>query len=478
LKKKITIYQLTTSINQQHTMEEKSLSSSLSSSPPSSSPPPLFSVKTILDNGDLIGKNVRIQGSVMTYRKQKQICFVKINDTSTLKDMQVVAATDLCPHDIFVHSSVEVEGLLLKSLGKGQDVEIQATKLTILGDTSEHDPATYPMSKTKLTLLHLRQYPHLRIRTKTMQSVMRIRSELSFATHAFFHQKRIRQVYTPLMTASDCEGFGETFSVATNYKEPFFKNGPKILTVSGQLDLETYVPGMGNVYTFGPCFRAEKSNTCRHLAEFWMIEAELIVQKGIDELVDFAEEYVRYCVKYVLDNCQEELQFLETHQAPGLVAQLQLYEKPFMRVQYKDAIQSQGIPFGTDLSSDQEKALMASLHDPPKPTFVMRYPKKIKAFYMKPSVNDEETVESFDLLAPGVQELIGGSVRENDLKALKQTMTQRHMDLTQYDQYLALRRVGSRKTGGFGMGFERLVMICTGMDNVRDVIPFPVCFEG
>lgn len=422
------------------------------------------------------GTSVTIVGWIRTIRTQKSITFIQIYDTSCVKEIQVVADTSIVPEKLYVHGSVRIEGTVTSSPGREQSIEIQAQKITRIGGVTEHDPSTYPLAKTKLSLVHLRQFPHLRIRSRTMQAVMRISSALMFATHEFFRKRRTQQVFTPLMTTSDCEGGGEVFKVTTDYKEPFFSTGDRFLTVSGQLELEMYAcGGLGDVFTFGPCFRAERSSTARHASEFLMLEAELL-HVDLEQLIEAIESHVRYCIQYVLTECKDELSILESFQSPGITDRLRVMDQPFLRIDYRDAIAKLGVPFGTDLSSDQEKALISSLHDPPLPTFVMKYPQKIKAFYMKPA--GDETVFSTDLLVPSIGELVGGSIREDDLDALKAVMVERGMKLDDFRQYLDLRRFGSVPHGGWGLGFARLVMMCTGMTHIKDVTPFFICYQS
>jgi asparaginyl-tRNA synthetase len=442
---------------------------------------PLWTIKSVFSKFHRIaGQQIRLLGWVRTLRTQKDVAFIKLFDTSTIEEIQIVSDPSIIPPLMHVHSTIYVEGTVIPSPGREQPIELKASRITLCGDVSHHDPATYPLAKTKLSLVHLRQYPHLRIRSRTFQAIMRISSTLSFATHQFFRKQNIHQVFTPLMTGSDCEGGGEVFNVQTSYKDetPFFSSGQKFLTVSGQLDLESYAcGGIGNSYTFGPCFRAEKSSTSRHLAEFSMVEAELI-KIDMAQLLHFIEAYVMYGIQTVLEECQDELKVLESFTSPGLIDRLKhIVSVPFDRISYADAVQRLGIPFGTDLSSDQEKELMNMLNDPPRPTFVTHYPKDIKAFYMKPSKNDSRTVDSTDLLMPyGVQEMIGGSIREDDFEKLKAVMESRGMKAEDFKQYLDLRRYGSIPHGGFGVGFSRFVMLCTGMENIRDVTPFPVYY--
>ncbi len=444
------------------------------------SSPVLVKIDSVLTDSKWVGQTVRLLGWVRTLRTQKDVAFIKLFDASTIGDIQIVSDPSIIPPLVHVHSSIHVEGLIIPSPGREQPIELRASRITLCGGVSDHDPSTYPLAKTKLSLVHLRQYPHLRIRSRTFQAIMRISSTLSFATHQFFRQRKMHQVFTPLMTGSDCEGGGEVFNVQTSYKDetPFFSSGQKFLTVSGQLELESYAcGGVGDSYTFGPCFRAEKSSTSRHLAEFWMVEAELI-RIDMGQLLDFIEAYVTHGIQTVLKECQDELKVLESFTSPGLFDKLKrIMSVPFARISYADAVQRLGIPFGTDLSSEQEKELMTMLSDPPHPTFVTHYPKDIKAFYMKPSEIDSRTVQSTDLLMPyGVQEMIGGSIREDDLGKLKTVMESRGMKAEDFKQYLDLRRYGSIPHGGFGVGFSRFVMLCTGMENIRDVTPFPVYY--
>lgn len=429
-----------------------------------------------------IDTSVVIRGWVHSIRRQKKINFLKVSDGSIFTPFQIVSTNSL-PKDCYIGGSVEIHGILVNSPGKEQAYEIKAQDVRILGTTEFHDPETYPViGKTKPSLEYLRNIPHFRIRTLTFQAVMCIRNTLSKATHDFFQSRKFQWVHTPLITTSDCEGAGEVFEVVDKSVPlgEFFgtKEHPKhgFLTVSGQLHVETYACSLGNVYTFGPTFRAEHSQTSRHLAEFWMVEPEMI-NITFEELIDISEEYVKYCVSCVLRDNMPEIQFLNKNIDETLAERLtKISTSRFERVSYDDAIKrlqesDHKIEWGDDLSSEQEKELVANAQ---RPVIVYKYPAALKAFYMKQVEGRESfpVVECIDLLVPGIGELIGGSMREDNYEKLLNKMKST-MDVSEYGWYLDLRRYGSVPHGGFGVGFERLVMFCSGMKNIRDVIPFP-----
>lgn len=468
--------------------------------------PPIKFQITQLTN-DLLDMHICVTGWIRSARSQKGVSFLSINDGSCHECLQVVA--DTLPDDCATGASVKVTGLLVVSPAKGQHWELKATKIEVIGII--HDAAHYPLAKKRLPLEHVRTFPHLRPRTNTFGAIARIRNTCIRATHDFYQEKGFLNIHTPLITSSDCEGAGEAFHVMDagelrDHKIPpagwmkavptgdkkrssrfeceepngkFFRKDA-YLTVSGQLQVETYACAMGDVYTFGPTFRAEKSSTSRHLAEFWMIEPEM-VHINMVELTGMAEAYVKHCVQAVLASHQKDLEFLQKYYDPELIARLDtIANKPFFyQILYTHAIDLLKLsPFGgewgEDLSSDQEKWLLEKMGNG-GPVIVTHYPKSIKPFYMKAN-QDGKTVDCFDLLVPGIGELIGGSMREDDYDILKTAITKAGLDPALYDWYLDLRKYGSVPHGGFGLGFERLVMLVTGMKNIRDVIPFPVAY--
>lgn len=421
-------------------------------------------------------------------------------------------------------ASIFVVGEVVSSPGKGQLVEIVAQKITILGEC--YDSATYPLSKKKHSLEHLREHLHLRPRTRVIGSIARIRNALAFSTHKFFNERNFLYIHTPILTSSDCEGAGEMFQVTTlfskteddpsklpldskkkiDYKEDFFKK-PTYLSVSGQLNVETFACALSNVYTFGPTFRAEMAHTSRHLAEFWMIEPE-IAFADLEENMDVAEAYIKYIIKYVLDHCADDLEYLESFeeerkkeletekkQQKNQKGQKPIVDwkskklrerlentvtQPFQRLSYTDAIdillKVKDVKFeveptwGVDLGSEHETYLAEVVYQ--KPVILKDYPKDIKAFYMKLN-DDNKTVAAMDILVPGIGELVGGSQREDRLDVLEQRIKDGGLDPEAYTFYTDLRKYGSVPHSGFGLGFERMVRYVTGIDNIRDVIPFP-----
>lgn len=443
-------------------------------------------------------KTRRVQGS-----KENRFGFIHINDGSCFTNLQVVVDADKVHgrdiDEISVGSSAEIIGKVVKSRGK-QAIEIVALRYVITGDT---DPSQYPIANKDHSVDFLRGLGPLRIRTNTFAAVMRVRSHLSQAIHRFFFDQEFHYMHSPIITTSDAEGAGEMFTVTTLLDDPkelskgvdFTKDffGAKAsLSVSGQLNAEAFCLGLGKVYTFAPTFRAENSNTSRHLAEFWMVEPE-IAFAGMDELIKLAEDMLKWCIRHLLTYCEQELLFLENAQQesirkdkqnkvkkPKLVSYLKGIEtNGFKRVTYTEAIEllqkskaefEVPVEWGIDLSSEHEKYLV--LHCTKGPTFVTDYPQGIKSFYMRMN-EDGKTVQAVDLLIPHIGELIGGSVREERLDKLEARMKACDMNLEDYQWYLDLRRYGSVEHAGFGIGFERLLMMCTGMDNIRDVMPFP-----
>ena len=440
--------------------------------------------------------HVRVAGWVRTRRDSKGgFSFVELNDGSCFANLQVVVPDTLPNYRdeiLRLHpgASVIVEGALIASEGGGQTVEVRAARVTVLGWA---DPLDYPLGKQKINFERLRELPHLRARTNSFGAVARVRNVLAAEVHRFFQERGFLYLHTPIITASDCEGAGAMFQVTTldlgkplprhadgtvNYAQDFF-GARTSLTVSGQLEGETYACALGDVYTFGPTFRAENSNTCRHLSEFWMIEPEMAFA-DLDDDAALAEDFLRHLFRAVLARCAEDLAFFDKRVLPGAVARLErLAGAPFGRVSYTDAIgllEKSGKAFefpvrwGMDLQSEHERFLAEELFK--GPVVVTDYPAEIKAFYMRRN-DDGKTVAAMDVLLPEVGEIIGGSQREERLDVLEATLRKAGLDPAGYAQYLDLRRYGSVPHAGFGLGFERLVQFCTGMHNIRDVIPYP-----
>ncbi len=438
--------------------------------------------------------DVTVCGWLRTARKAKGFVFLEVNDGSVMHNLQVIFSEGTKGYEallpkLTVGASVRCRGKVVESLGSGQAIEMQASSLELLGEC----PAdSYPLQKKGHTFEFLRTIAHLRCRTNTMGAVMRIRSALSFATHQFFQGRGFLYLHTPIITGSDCEGGGEQFLVSTinpndpprdekgavDFKRDFF--GKKAyLTVSGQLNGEAAACGLSEIYTFGPTFRAENSNTTRHLAEFWMIEPE-VAFADLAEIADLSESYVQYTIRYVLDNCREDLEFLDKRIEHGLLARLEAtVAQPFARVTYTEAIEileESGEKFeypytwGSDLQTEHERYL-AEKHFK-KPVILYNYPRAIKAFYMRDN-EDGKTVAAMDLLVPKIGELIGGSQREEREAQLRQKIIDFDLPVDDYSWYLELRKFGTVPHAGFGLGFERLVLFATGMENIRDVIPFP-----
>ena len=441
----------------------------------------------------LIGSEVSVKGWVRTRRGNKYVQFVALNDGSTIKNIQVVFDMNRFTDDqlkaVTTGSSIHVTGRLVESQGKGQTCEVQADTLEIYGTA---DPNEYPLQKKGHTLEFLREKAHLRPRTNTFGAVLRVRSALAFAIHKFFNEKGFFYLHTPLITASDCEGAGAMFQVTTlplndlprtddgqvDYSKDFFGK-PTALTVSGQLEGELGATALGAIYTFGPTFRAENSNTPRHLSEFWMIEPEMAFYE-ISDNMDLAEEFIKYCVKYALENCKDDIDFLAEHFDKELIERLKfVVDHDFVRLTYTEGVkilEESGRKFefpvhwGTDLQSEHERYLVEEHFK--RPVILTDYPKEIKAFYMKQN-DDGKTVRAMDVLFPKIGEIIGGSEREADYNKLMTRINE--LDITMKDMwwYLDTRRFGTVPHSGFGLGFERLVLFVTGMTNIRDVIPFP-----
>ncbi|MBQ7644548.1 MAG: asparagine--tRNA ligase [Spirochaetales bacterium] len=437
-------------------------------------------------------ETIRIEGWVRTKRDSKTVTFIEVNDGSCLKGLQVVADRAVLDNNLLnsitTGCSVICEGKLVASMGGDQKVELQASEITLVGDC----PLDYPLQKKRHTLEYLREIGHLRARTNTIGAVQRVRSTMAYAVHRFFQENGFYYVNTPLITASDAEGAGQMFQVTTldldniprtedgkiDYSKDFFGKRTS-LTVSGQLEGETYATALKNIYTFGPTFRAENSNTKRHLAEFWMIEPEMSFCT-LEGDMKVAEDFLKYVFKYVLDNCQEDMDFFSKFVEPGVKdTLLHVVESPFAHMTYTDAVKElekasdrfDFKPFwGCDLQTEHERFLTEEVAK--RPVIVTDYPKEIKAFYMKLN-EDGKTVRAMDVLAPRLGEIIGGSERESRLDVLKARMAELGLDEKDYWWYLELRKYGSVPHAGFGLGFERAVQYVTGMQNIRDVIPYP-----
>lgn len=446
------------------------------------------------DVSSFVGKEITIKGWVRTVRNQKTFTFVEVNDGSTLSNFQVVLSADLKDYEALLKqlttgASVAITGTIVKSPGGNQALEMQAQDVVVIG---ECDPETYLLQKKRHSLEFLRSIAHLRPRTNTIGAVMRVRNALAYATHQFFQERGFMCVHTPIITASDCEGAGQMFRVTTLDidKPPRLKDGsvdlskdffgqPAYLTVSGQLNGEIFACAFSDIYTFGPTFRAENSNTSRHLAEFWMIEPEMAFADIVDNM-DSAEAYLKYVLKYVLENCIEDLEFFDKLISNGLIERLtQVVETPFERLTYTKAIDilekcgksfEYPVSWGTDLQSEHERYL-AEEHFK-KPVILTDYPSQIKSFYMRAN-DDGKTVAAMDILVPKIGELVGGSQREERLDRLMKKIEDNNLKPEDYWWYLELRKYGSVPHSGYGVGFERLIQFATGMENIRDVIPFP-----
>ncbi|MDO5328627.1 MAG: asparagine--tRNA ligase [Coriobacteriia bacterium] len=414
--------------------------------------------------------NITVAGWVKSVRDMKTFAFITINDGSCFKDLQIVADRS----DASTGSAIIAKGTLKLTPDAPQPFELQADEIIIEGEAGPD----YPLQKKRTTPEFLRTIQHLRPRTNLFRAVFRIRSVAAHAIHTFFQDRGFVYVHTPIITASDCEGAGEMFEVTTSGKEEFFGK-PASLTVSGQLNAENFAMAFGDVYTFGPTFRAENSNTPRHAAEFWMIEPE-IAFADLDDDMDLAEDMLKFVIKYVMDKCEDELEMLNKFVDKGLKDRLnQVANSDFVRVSYTDAIDilskadkkfDYPVKWGVDLQTEHERYL-TEIHFK-KPVFVYDYPADIKAFYMR--LNDDgKTVAATDCLVPQIGEIIGGSQREERLDLLESRIKDLGMDPQQYKYYLDLRRYGSCKHAGFGLGFERLIMYLTGVSNIRDVLPHP-----
>ncbi|MBW8242049.1 asparagine--tRNA ligase [Muricauda oceani] len=466
-----------------------------------------YSIKELLAKQP-VGDSVEVNGWVKTFRSNR---FIALNDGSTIHNIQCVVdfenLDEALLKKISTGAALKITGTLEESQGRGQSVEIQATDIFVHGTA---DPETYPIQPKKHSLEFLREKAHLRVRTNTFSAVMRVRSVLSFAVHSYFQQNGFYYMHAPIITGSDAEGAGEMFRVTTlddknppvddagevDYSEDFFGKETN-LTVSGQLEAETYAMGLGKVYTFGPTFRAENSNTSRHLAEFWMIEPEMAFY-DLDMNMDLAEDFIKYIIQYVLDHCQDDLEFLEKRlldeekgkpqnerSEMALIEKLKfVVENNFKRVSYTEAIdilknskpnkkkkfQFPIEEWGADLQSEHERFLVEKHFK--CPVILFDYPANIKAFYMRLN-EDGKTVRAMDVLFPGIGEIVGGSQREERLEVLEQKIKELDIDAKELWWYLDLRKFGTAVHSGFGLGFERMVQFATGMGNIRDVIPYP-----
>ena len=466
-------------------------------------------IVTLLSSGKADEK-VTVKGWVRTKRGNKHVNFIALNDGSTINNLQVVVdmekADEATMKKVTTGAAISVQGTLQESQGKGQTIEISCETIEVLGVA---DPEVYPLQPKRHSLEFMREIAHLRFRTNTFSAITRMRHAMIFAVHSFFNAKGFVNVHTPIITASDAEGAGEMFRVTTfdpknppltdegdvDWKQDFFGKATN-LTVSGQLEGELAAMAMGEIYTFGPTFRAENSNTTRHLSEFWMIEPEMAFYDIVDNM-DLAEEFLKYCIKYALDNCKDDLEFLsqrlqeEEKNKPQAERSMELVEKlnfvldnDFIRLTYTEAIdilrnskpnkkkkfQYPVEGFGTDLQSEHERFLVEKHFK--KPVILTDYPAEIKSFYMK--LNDDGiTVRAMDILFPGIGEIVGGSQREEDLDKLVARMETMGVPVDEMSWYLDTRRFGSAEHSGFGLGFERMMLFVTGMTNIRDVIAFP-----
>jgi asparaginyl-tRNA synthetase len=439
------------------------------------------------------GENVLVKGWVRTKRGTRDIAFIALNDGSTIRNIQIVADTESFDEsmmkDITTGSCIAVTGKLVESQGKGQDVEINASVIELLGNC---DAETYPLQKKGHSMEFLREIAHLRPRTNTFGAVLRIRHAISFAIHKYFNDKGFFYLHTPIITGSDAEGAGEMFHVTTldlgniphtntgevDFSNDFFGKQTN-LTVSGQLEGELGALALGEIYTFGPTFRAENSNTPRHLAEFWMIEPEMAFYDN-DDNMDLAEEFVKFLISYALDNCHDDLEFLNNMIDKGLLDKLRFVtENEFVRMSYTDAVKilvdsgekwEYPVGWGKDLQAEHERYLVEKHFK--RPVILTDYPKDIKAFYMKQN-DDGKTVRAMDVLFPGIGEIIGGSQREENYEKLLNRIRELKLPDKDLWWYLETRKFGTAPHSGFGLGFERMIQFVTGMANIRDVIPFP-----
>ncbi len=443
----------------------------------------------IFENKELIGTAATVCGWVRTSRDSKNMAFIELNDGTTFKHLQIVidkaVITDISDY-MKLGTSLKVIGTVVKSAVAVDSVEINAQEITVLGEC----PSEYPLQKKRHTLEYLRTIPHLRVRTNTFNAVFRVRSVVSATVHEFFQSRRFVYVHTPLITASDCEGAGEMFKVTTigysndykseeEYNADDFFGQRAALSVSGQLEGEVAAMALGKIYTFGPSFRAEKSNTPRHVAEFWHVEPEVAFAE-LPDIIEIAEDMIKYIINAVLEKCPAELKFFDAHFEKGLIEKLKsVVNNDFAVMTYTEAIDEllkadvkfqYPVEWGCDLMTEHEKYISEVICK--KPVFLTDYPKEIKSFYMKQNA-DGKTVAATDLLVPGVGEIIGCSEREADLNKLLEAMQVRGMSIEDYEHYIALRRFGSVPHSGFGLGLERIIMYVTGVQNIRDVILYP-----
>ena len=445
-------------------------------------------LKTKADN-----QEITVEGWIRTKRDSKNLCFLELSDGSSLKNLQIII--DKEKYDLnkeidrlSTGASAEITGILVESPGKNQNVELQGNLIKVVGEAS---PETYPLQKKRHSFEFLREIAHLRPRTNTFAAVTRVRSTLSFAVHKFFQENDFVYIHTPIISASDAEGAGEMFQITTlplndiplidgnvDYTKDFFGK-PANLTVSGQLEGEIYATALKDIYTFGPTFRAENSNTSRHLAEFWMIEPEMAFC-DLTGNMDLAEKFLKYILQYVLDNAAEDMNFFNSFIKKGIIDDIKhVINSPFTHVTYSEAVDllqktkvkfEYPVEWGHDLQSEHERYLTETVYK--GPVIVTDYPRNIKAFYMKLN-EDGKTVRAMDILVPRLGEIIGGSERESDLEKLKTRLDEQNLDYKDYWWYLELRQYGTVPHSGFGLGFERLIQYVTGMQNIRDVIPFP-----
>ncbi len=452
-------------------------------------------IKKVLQSTD-IGSEINVKGWVRTRRGNKNVSFIALNDGSTINNIQIVADNEIFGEEylkpVTTGACLSVTGTLVESLGKGQTVELHAREIEIYGTA---DPETYPLQKKGHTLEFLREIAHLRPRTNTFSAIFRIRHEMAMAIHSFFHERSFYYIHTPIITASDCEGAGQMFQVTTLnlydlkkdengsiiYDDDFFGKQAS-LTVSGQLEGELAAMALGSIYTFGPTFRAENSNTPRHLSEFWMIEPEVAFNE-IEENMQLAQDFIQYCIRWALENCKDDLDFLCDMYDKELYDRLNfVVNNDFKRLTYTEGIAileeavSRGYKFeypvswGTDLQSEHERYLVEQHFK--KPVILTDYPKEIKSFYMKQN-DDGKTVRAMDVLFPKIGEIIGGSQREENYEKLRTRAIEMGVPEKDIWWYLETRKFGTAPHAGFGLGFERLLLFVTGMANIRDVIPFP-----
>ena len=441
------------------------------------------------------GKDINVKGWVRSHRSSKAVDFIALNDGSTINNIQIVVDPSIMDEEqlksITTGACISVDGVIVESQGAGQTVEVQGKSIEIYGLC----PSDYPMQKKGQSFEYMRKYAHLRLRTNTFGAVFRIRHNMAIAVHKYFHDHGFFYFNTPLITASDCEGAGEMFQVTTKnlynlekgddgkikYDDDFFGKMTS-LTVSGQLEGELGATALGSIYTFGPTFRAENSNTPRHLAEFWMIEPEVAFLEK-EGLMDLEEDFIKYCIRWALDNCKDDLAFLNNMIDKGLIERLEgVLKQDFVRLPYTEGIKileeavangqkfENPVSWGIDLASEHERFLVE--HHFKKPVIMTDYPKDIKAFYMKIN-EDDKTVQGTDVLFPQIGEIIGGSVREENYDKLVGEIDRRQIPMKDMWWYLDTRKYGSCPHAGFGLGFERLILFVTGMQNIRDVIPFP-----